>query len=291
MGLTREEYKQWQNTYWVDAAQAVANVVQRFKETQSALENRDAARFVSLTADDSADGLFQTATVAENLVSTTVRKLEEVMFTEKYRAKHRLELVAIRDLDNLDLVMSLVTEDLVRGVRLEHEAVAEDAARLATVADGTLPNRLSETLSRITDSLSSAKQAVDTFSDFDEDDDAAEEEVTISTPTVVEMSKDRVDLAVVDKWNEQTLKNMGEGSSTPFYQINDLVIIDAQAAPGAQPYLEWAKLQAEIVPDAAITMVKKGGAFGAGSIKAVGVMDRGSFETAIKRVSKKKVDY
>jgi hypothetical protein len=38
-------------------------------------------------------------------------------------------------------------------------------------------------------------------------------------------------------------------------------------------------------------MIKKGGAFDPGKIKAVGVKDTASFEAAIRRGSKKKVEY
>jgi hypothetical protein len=284
MTFTAEVYRQWHSTYWVAAKQAEADTVDRFKETQTVLDNRDAARFVVLTADDSQDGLRQTAIRAENRVSEADTKLGEVMFTEKYRQKHYLDLVTIRELQELSFIMGNTTEDLVRGVRLEHDAVQEDAAALGKIADGTLPRRLADTIYTISTSLTGTDRAVEAFGGF-------EEEVIVSAPTEVEISRDRIDRALVDKWNEQTLKSLSEGSSTAFYQIDDLLIIDAAAPVGAQPYLEWAKQQGGMNPDATITIVKKGGAFDPGRIKAVGVKDRLSFEAAIKRISKKKVDY
>jgi hypothetical protein len=65
------------------------------------------------------------------------------------------------------------------------------------------------------------------------------------------------------------------------------VIIDADKRE--QPYLYWAKGRNEVNRDAKITLTKRGGAFDPGLITAVGVHDRAVFGTAIKRVSKKKV--
>jgi hypothetical protein len=118
-----------------------------------------------------------------------------------------------------------------------------------------------------------------------------EQQVTVSAPKAVDMTKDRVDRAIVDNWNEEALKSLAQGSSTAFYEIDDLVIIDAKKAPGAQPYLTWARQQNEVDPNATITMTKKGGAFAPGKIIASGVQDTATFEAAIKRISKKKVEY
>jgi hypothetical protein len=40
--------------------------------------------------------------------------------------------------------------------------------------------------------------------------------VTVGAPKAVDMTKDRVDTAVVDKWNEEALKSLTQGSSTAF---------------------------------------------------------------------------
>ena len=101
-----------------------------------------------------------------------------------------------------------------------------------------------------------------------------DEDLTVSQPIAVAMTRDRVDRAVVDSWNERALKDLGEGVGTVFYEIGDLVIIDAQR-PDRQPFLVWAKQQPEINPAAKITISKNGGAFDPGKIKAAGVQDTG----------------
>ena len=117
-----------------------------------------------------------------------------------------------------------------------------------------------------------------------------DEELMINKPIAVAMTRDRVDSLVVDNWNEQALKTLKEGTDTVFYEIGDLVIIDAKQ-PRDQPYLDWARQQPQIRLGAKITMTKKGGAFDSGKITAVDVQNRASFEAAIKRVSNKKVEY
>jgi len=113
----------------------------------------------------------------------------------------------------------------------------------------------------------------------------------ISKPELVEFSIDQVDRAVVDKWNEQALKALDEGAETPFYEFEDLVILVHPSSGGIQPYVDWASTQDWAVAGAYVKMVKKGGAFDAGSIKVVGAKSGGSFDDAIARVSKKKVVY
>jgi hypothetical protein len=105
------------------------------------------------------------------------------------------------------------------------------------------------------------------------------------------MTKDRVDTAVVDKWNEEALKSLSQASSIAFYEIDRLVIIDAKQPAGVQPYAAWARDQDGVDSNAAITMTKKGGAFDPGQITVVGVADTANFTAAIRRVSKKKVEY
>lgn len=118
----------------------------------------------------------------------------------------------------------------------------------------------------------------------------AEAQIDVSAPRKVEMSPDKVDRSVVDNWNEEALKSLGQGESTHFYEIGDLIIIDAKK-PEVQPYIGWATNRDEVDLEAAIFMVKKGGAFDPGSISARGVQNRGNFAAAIKRVSKKKILY
>ena len=112
----------------------------------------------------------------------------------------------------------------------------------------------------------------------------------IGAPQKVQLTRDKVDDAVVDKWNQQTLKAMGEGDVTSFYEIDDLIIIDADHDEGVQPYVAWAK-EEDASTEGTVTMVKKGGVFDPGSILAKGVRDKDNFEAAIARVSKKKVTY
>jgi hypothetical protein len=54
--------------------------------------------------------------------------------------------------------------------------------------------------------------------------------------TAIDMTRDRIDITVVDNWNQRILKDLPEGASKDFYQLGDLVIVDLADA-GVQPLL------------------------------------------------------
>ena len=112
------------------------------------------------------------------------------------------------------------------------------------------------------------------------------------------ITRDSIDMTVVDKTNEGALKALDEGISTNFWQLDDLVIIGHQEMrQDEQPYLEWIRDQVKAAGRRAgmLTMTEKGvkttgNLFGgAGSITVAGAQDRDLFKTAIRRVSKKKI--
>jgi hypothetical protein len=290
MGISAQDYQQWHDTQWLGAWGGVREVVQAFQNTVTALSNGDANRFVVLTGGEAPDGLHKTTDAACELVATAKNKLKELQIPEDQRKLTSPNAIAafdaaIKELDQLFFALSLAQTDLVRGVRPEYEDVRDDAENIKTVASGDLPNRLRNTVSRVELCFADTEPAVDALISVPDD------ELTVSKPTVIEMTADRVERSVVEKFNEQALKTLSEGTTTAFYEIGDLIIIDAKLPPKAQPYLEWAEQQKEINPGATITMIKKGGAFDQGKIKAVGVRNTVWFEAAIKRVSKKKIEY
>jgi hypothetical protein len=290
MTISAQDYQQWHDSQWVGAWRAVGEVVQAFQNTLAALSNSDANRFVGLTGGEAPDGLHKTTDAACELVYTAKEKLKGLQLPAEQRKLASPNAIAtfdaaIKELDQLSYALGLVQTDLVRGVRPEYEDVRDDGESIKTVAAGDLPDRLRNTVYRVEACFADTEPAVDALVNLSDD------ELTISKPTVVDMTADRVERSVVETFNEQALKTLGEGTTTPFYEIGDLVIIDAKLPPKAQPYLEWAQQQKEINPVAAITMLKKGGAFDPGKIKAVGVNNTASFEAAIKRVSKKKIEY
>lgn len=126
-----------------------------------------------------------------------------------------------------------------------------------------------------------------------QDEAATDEEVgadvEVSDPELVELTRDRIDMAVVDKFNELSIKSLDEGQSVNFYQLDDLVIIQGPIATDDQPYLKWLRAQPGRTFAAMITMKSKGGAFGPGSISVKGASDKEAFKAAVARVSKKKV--
>jgi hypothetical protein len=272
-----------------------------------------------VTHEGNPDGLPNTADAACQLVGRAKDQLELLQLAEDQRsvasgkanASIDAAIKAVRQLfHDLDLVPELarsarfarhqapnvgpagapsvlVFEEAYEQHRWDYEPTEEEERDWAC----TWPDPGSDWAKRFGES---ARAISESFPDADSATNALilirDEDLTISQPTAVAMTRDRVDSAVVDNWNEEALKILKEGSDTVFYEIGDLVIIDAKQ-PRNQPYLDWAKQQPGINPAAKITMTKKGGAFDSGRIKAEGVSNRFNFEAAIKRVSKKKVEY
>ena len=110
----------------------------------------------------------------------------------------------------------------------------------------------------------------------------------IEAPVVQEMTRDRVDMAVVDNFNKVALTDLPLGASTSFYQVGDLVIVEAGMGED-QPYMKWIRRQAGVTQGASITNTAKGGAFSSGTLTVSGAGDKDLFKKAILRVSKKKV--
>ncbi len=111
----------------------------------------------------------------------------------------------------------------------------------------------------------------------------------VSKPQLQDFTTADIDKSVVDSWNERALKELSEGQTTPFFEKDEYILIVHPDGKGVQPYIDWA--QEEGWSNGTLEMLKKGGAFSAGSIRAQGVGNRANFEAAIERVSKKEVKY
>lgn len=110
----------------------------------------------------------------------------------------------------------------------------------------------------------------------------------IGDPVTNAMTRDQVDMSIVDNFNQAALKDLQEGFSTNFWQLNDLVIIDAGMGTD-QPYVKWLLDQPGVTRGSNVTMTAKGGAFSSGTVTVEGATDQAAFKAAVARVSKKKV--
>lgn len=117
-----------------------------------------------------------------------------------------------------------------------------------------------------------------------------EEEVArdISAPTLNRMSRDQIDMATVDRYNQAALKDLEAGISTNFWQLDDLVIIDTGMGKD-QPYVSWMLEQPGTTRGSTVTMTAKAGAFSSGTVTVSGASNQEEFKKTVARVSKKKV--
>jgi hypothetical protein len=110
----------------------------------------------------------------------------------------------------------------------------------------------------------------------------------ISAPVKQEITRQQVDDAVVDNFNKTALKDLPLGASTSFYQVGDLVIIEAGMGED-QPFMKWIRAQPGVTQGAAISKTANSGAFSSGTYTVRGAGDKDLFKRAVAKVSKAKI--
>jgi hypothetical protein len=124
----------------------------------------------------------------------------------------------------------------------------------------------------------------DLWFDFSQDvRDAATS--AVSDPQAVTLTRDRMDQAVVDSFNQDALKTLAEGSSIDFWMRDDLLLIGNNQP---KPYVEFAKNGGN---KGTLKMKAKGGAFSSDEVvvKQEAWLDLAALKEAIRRFSQKKV--
>jgi hypothetical protein len=125
---------------------------------------------------------------------------------------------------------------------------------------------------------------------------APEEGTAISLPGKLEpppgrpgqATANRPDPAIVKKWNEKALSALNLGAETDFFRSENSSSWPTQRQ-GCRRGVVW--LHQPEATTGKITMTKKGGAFGPGSITTEGVRDQDAFAKGVATFSKKAVEY
>lgn len=124
----------------------------------------------------------------------------------------------------------------------------------------------------------------DTFVRFTQAIIAARTQMGVQRPAaeVADSTDDRI--KDVTEWNEEALANLSVGKPARFYQVDQLLIIEAPGKEDDQEeYIKWAK--AKKAAEGKIALTKKGGLFAAKSILAEGVRNKDDFVDAIRLAS------
>ena len=103
------------------------------------------------------------------------------------------------------------------------------------------------------------------------------------------LSRDKIDMTVVDKVNERTIKDLSQAETKDVYQLGDLVMVDLGNQRAEHPYLSWLKEQDGVVKGQ-LTLTKKGTAFAAGTMTLSGGGDKQAIAVALARSSKNKIE-
>lgn len=153
---------------------------------------------------------------------------------------------------------------------------------IENVLNGNYQQRFVRVAGTIREELQAADQ------DQEESDD--EGPIEISAPTRVELTRAQISMATVDSFNQGALKELRQGQSAVFWQLDDLVMIDhPNLGISDQPYYKWLRQQ-DGAARGEVEMTEKGGAlFNPGVLTVTGSPDQAAFKTAMGRISKKKI--
>jgi hypothetical protein len=114
---------------------------------------------------------------------------------------------------------------------------------------------------------------------------------TVSGLQAPGLTRDRIDRAVVDNYNDQVLKGMDKGDWTTFEQSGDIVFLEPAAFDSFAPgYRAWITSQDDY-RTGNLGMVQKGRGLDPGELKVVGTRDTDDFKRALRAVTKKKLTF
>lgn len=108
----------------------------------------------------------------------------------------------------------------------------------------------------------------------------------IGDPEAVKLTRDHLDVGIIDSFNQQVLKDLTEGDWTNYYQVGDLLLLKVDGKN--EPYINWFRDNPEM-QTGRIIMNAKGKFMDPGSLTVKGNWEPGDFMAAIARISKKKV--
>jgi hypothetical protein len=117
----------------------------------------------------------------------------------------------------------------------------------------------------------------------------AQEEYDTSQQAVTDsgITRDHISLDHVDQINEGEQKNLEEGASIDFIQSGNIVLLGDNHY---ELYYDVIKTQDDFA-QGTLTMVEKGGGLSPGEISVTGAGNQNDFKEAIRRYSKKKIEF
>lgn len=113
-------------------------------------------------------------------------------------------------------------------------------------------------------------------------------------PEVVELRWDQIDWTFVTGVNKQSVKDLGEGDSLPFWQAREGLLIGNYFPENYRRIFEEAAGATEAdgnQPHGQLTMEEKGGTFSSGKLSVTGYYEQDSFKASIREFSDKKITF
>lgn len=120
------------------------------------------------------------------------------------------------------------------------------------------------------------------------------ENLDSDSPEIGFLRWDQIEWEVVTGFNQQTLKDLEEGDSVPFWQARGGLLLGWAHPANYRQIFEEAAGNPEgdgSQPHGTVTMTSKGGVMSRGTITVSGMYDAGSFESSIAEFSKKEIEF
>jgi hypothetical protein len=153
VGVSKQDWKDYQSNVWLAGSRKLTwdGLVQAFDGTLGSIDNGDAPAFLAYT--ESGGKLKAAADDASNAAIDAEKDLKGLRLEGNQRRFANKNAIATSDaaisaIEEYSLALDVLSRDLVRGVLIEHDAVADDPAAMAAMKDKLVP-RLGDALSTV----------------------------------------------------------------------------------------------------------------------------------------------
>ena len=171
---------------------------------------------------------------------------------------------------------------LPMGIRIRARTAIEGGGEDPDVVRESLRSEMDNTtygyLGQFHTAVGEAQAAATEAADYQASEDAVNESG---------MTRDHIALDYVDQVNEGEQKNLEEGQSIDYIQSGNIVLLGDRHH---NLYYDVIKMQDDYA-EGTLTMVEKGAGLSPGEISVTGTNNEAAFKEAVRRYSKKKIDF
>jgi hypothetical protein len=171
MGVSKQDWKNFQSQVWLGSCkQGFDALMLAFDGVLTAINTGDAPGFLAYT--ESGGNLMIAAQVASGSATDAFHAIGDLRLDGNQRRFANKSAIAASDqayigVDNYCMMVDNLVTELVRGVSIEHDTVAEDGTKIGDIKDGPLPTKLGSYQANLRNTFTSANGKVDTLAAID----------------------------------------------------------------------------------------------------------------------------